>query len=201
MEIAVIKNQRLLRKRVDKLALRKQVRVQNLPQKWPRTRLPLPFNTSKSQSALSVQFTVFSLVSVFFFSTWPVKHSLAKLTWREQQNNDHASFNPVSRVYSPSYLVPLLRSRRRRRHPPTWSTWSVWVKKPPTSRSPWGPTPSGSAWQSYSPAPSRVTRPQRSRGKRWPRSILLRSAGIEFKGLKGVHQNPSLGSHWEGLSF
>lgn len=37
MEIAVIKNQRLLRKRVDKLALRKQVRVQNLPQKWPRT--------------------------------------------------------------------------------------------------------------------------------------------------------------------
>lgn len=74
MEIAVIKNQRMLRKRVDKLALRKQVRVQNLPQKWPRTRLALPFSTFKSQSALFIQFAIFSLVSVFFFSTWPVKH-------------------------------------------------------------------------------------------------------------------------------
>lgn len=52
MEIAVIRNQRLLRKRIDKLALRQQVRVSNSPGLWvwqliPLTPLGTQFNKFK----------------------------------------------------------------------------------------------------------------------------------------------------------
>lgn len=77
--------------------------------------------------------------------------------------------------------------RQKRRHLPTWSTWSFSVRRPQTLRSLWGLTWSGRAWRSNSHAPSRAVHPQRSHGKtfqffilRWPTVITFLKVSIKL---------------------
>lgn len=118
---------------------------------------------------INVSFSGFPKFTCFSYSVLMTGKALGHWPWIQKNLNiyQHIHFYLLCTVY----LFIVWRSsiclcfRQKWRHLPTWSTLSIWVRRPQTFQSLWGLTLFGRAWRWNSPAPSTAIHPQRLRGK------------------------------------